>query len=184
METGMQDSEDYNGVLGLEQKAVRLHDPTPLWAELYQQEERRIRAALGVLLVDIQHYGSTAIPGIKAKPILDIMVGLNHFEDAVQCIPLLATIGYDYAPHAGIPGDYTFGKGVRRTHLVHVVAYGSANWTDCLRFRDALRRDPALARAYEDLKVALAQQYAQSRVDYTAAKTAFIQQVITGYKTK
>lgn len=61
----MQDKDDYSGVLGLEHQAVRFHDPTPLWAELYEQEERCIR---------------TALPGIKAKPILDILVGVRRFE--------------------------------------------------------------------------------------------------------
>ncbi len=173
----MQDSEDYGGVLGLEHQAVRFHDPTPVWAELYRQEEGRIRAALGVLLVDIQHYGSTAVPGIKAKPILDIMVGIGRFEDGPQCIAPLEALGYEYAPQAGIPGDYTFGKGECRTHLVHVVEYGGTNWRECLHFRDALRRDPALAREYEELKVALGQQYGHSRAEYTEGKTAFIQRV-------
>ena len=175
----MQDNDEYSGVLGLEHQAVRFHDPTPLWAQLYQQEERRILAALGLLVIDIQHYGSTAIPGIKAKPILDIMVGLKRFEDGPQCIALLESLGYDYAPQAGIPGDYTFGKGERRTHLVHVVEYGGENWAQSLRFRDVLKSDPALAREYEELKIRLGQQYGHSRAEYTDGKTAFIQKVLS-----
>jgi len=174
--------DDFGGVLGLEHQVVRFHEPTPLWAEFYQQEESRLRGALaglGDVLVDIQHFGSTSIPNIQAKPILDILVGIRRLEDGPRCIGPLEAIGYEYAPWAGIPGDLTFGKGERRTHLVHVVEYGGANWSENIRFRDALRRDPELAREYEALKLRLGQEHSESRADYTEAKTEFIRRINT-----
>ena len=88
-----------NEVLGLQRGIVCLRDYTPLWEELYQEEEKRIRAVIGHLIIDIQHIGSTAIPGIKAKPILDMMVGVARLGDALSCQAPLEAIGYDYIAH-------------------------------------------------------------------------------------
>jgi GrpB-like predicted nucleotidyltransferase (UPF0157 family) len=165
-------------VLGLERNIVRLHDYTPLWVELYREEEARIRAAVGDLIIDLQHVGSTAIPGIKAKPILDMMAGVARLEEALLCRAPLEAIGYDYAAHAGITNDYVFGKGVARTHLLHVVEYESAEWTAHLRFRDRLRNEPELAQEYERLKEELSRKFSDNRAEYTDAKSEFIRKVV------
>ena len=137
-----------------------------------------LKKALGPLAVGIEHFGSTAVPGLRAKPILDILVGIPLFEEGQRCIPLLEAIGYDYAPQAGIPGDYTFGRGIRRTHLVHVVQIDGPNWILNLRFRDALRRDPSLAQEYEALKSALARDFGHDRAAYTRGKSDFVRAVM------
>ena len=168
----------YFGVLGLAQTQVRLHEPTPLWAGLYREEEERLKLALGSSLVAIEHYGSTSISGIKAKPIIDILAGIGHLEEGPMLVGPLAALGYDYAGDKIVPGHHIFGKGTERTHLLHIVEYGSAIWNEALRFRDALRADPALAQEYETLKITLSQKYAERRADYTAAKAAFIESVL------
>ncbi|MFN2515973.1 MAG: GrpB family protein [Pyrinomonadaceae bacterium] len=165
-------------VLGLENNVVRLNDYTPLWGELYREEEERIMAAVGHLIVDLQHIGSTAIPGIKAKPILDVMAGVAQLEKALLCKALLETIGYDYIAQAGIASDYVFGKGVARTHYLHVVEYGGAKWTNHLCFRDRLRNDPGLAQAYEKLKEELSRKFSDSHAKYHDAKSKFISEVV------
>jgi GrpB-like predicted nucleotidyltransferase (UPF0157 family) len=170
--------DDSHGVLGLENNVVRLNDYTPLWAELYREEEKRIVAAVGRLILDLQHIGSTAIPGIKAKPILDIMAGVAQLEKALLCKAPLEAIGYDYIAHAGIANDYVFGKGVARTHLLHVVEHGSAEWTNNLCFRDRLRNDPELAQEYGRLKEELSRKFSGSRADYHIEKSKFISDVI------
>jgi GrpB-like predicted nucleotidyltransferase (UPF0157 family) len=167
-----------HSVLGLERNAVRLHDYTPLWVELYREEEKRIMAAIGHLIIDLQHIGSTAIPGIKAKPILDMMAGIERLNEALRCRAPLETLGYDYAEHAGVANDYVFGKGVARTHLLHVVEYGSAEWTNHLRFRDRLRNDRELAQEYERLKGELSRKFSGNRAEYTNAKSEFICKVV------
>lgn len=168
----------HGDLLGLEASAVRLRGSSARWRELYEEEATRIRAVLGNLIVDIQHFGSTSIPGVKAKPIIDILVGVARLADGEQCIPLLESIGYEYVPETGIPGDFTFGKRARRTHLVHVVEFGSINWRGNLKFRDALRADPALAVIYERLKLSLSEQF-QDRASYTAGKSEFILEVVS-----
>ncbi len=168
----------YFGVLGLAQTQVRLLEPTSLWAGLYLEEEQRLKAALGPALLGIEHYGSTSVGGIKAKPIIDILAGIARLEDGPALTLPLATLGYDYAGDKVVPGHHIFGKGAAQTHLLHVVEYGSPIWNEALRFRDALRADRQLAREYEQLKVSLSEKYAERRADYTAAKAAFIQSVL------
>ncbi len=100
----------------------------------------------------IEHYGSTAVPGLAAKPILDILVGLERLEDWQLCHDPLLGLGYDYAAHAGVPGHHIFGRGrdrTERTHLVHLVQFQGESWVSNLAFRDALRADPALRQRYE-----------------------------------
>lgn len=170
--------ENSYAVLGLESNVVRLSDHSALWSDLYQEEERLIKAAVGNLIIELQHIGSTAIPGIKAKPILDLMAGVPQLDKAVMCKQPLESIGYDYLASAGIANDYVFGKGLPRTHYLHVVEYGGAGWIDHLCFRDRLRNDPELALAYERLKEELSQRFSDSHAKYHDAKSKFINEVV------
>jgi len=166
--------------LGLAHGKVVLADSDPEWAALYQAEAARLLPAIGPLIVDIQHYGGTSIPGIKAKPIIDIVVGLQRFDDGLLLVEPLAALGYDYVGVDIVPNDHLFGKGVVRTHLLHAVEHDGHHWQRSLRFRDRLRADPALAADYERLKVELAARYPNSRAEYTAAKAAFIDPIADG----
>jgi GrpB-like predicted nucleotidyltransferase (UPF0157 family) len=166
-------------VVGLERDQIRFADHTSAWHDLFIAEAEQIRLSLGELLVEIEHFGSTAIPGIKAKPILDILAAVERIENGPACIPPLESIGYTYRPNAGIPGDLTFTKGGDRvTHILHVVQIDSLNWRGNLKFRDALRASPTLAREYEQLKLELAGEF-QDRAQYTAGKTDFVWRVIS-----
>lgn len=180
MPSHQEEADRHFGVLGLAQTQVRLHAPTPLWVSLYREEEARLRAALGPALVGIEHYGSTSVSGIKAKPIIDILAGIARLEDGPTLIAPLAALGYDYAGDKVVPGHHIFGKGEERTHLLHVVEHGGAIWDGALKFRDALRADCHLAREYEALKITLSEKYAERRADYTAAKASFIQAALDG----
>jgi uncharacterized protein (TIGR02246 family) len=118
------------------------------------------------------------VPGLVSKPILDILVGGPGERDAALYIAALAPLGYEYAPNAGVPHHLLFGRGTARTHLVHVARYGSEAWHRALAFRDALRADAALRKAYASLKRELAEQFTSERNRYTAAKGAFIENVL------
>ena len=172
------DADKHFGVLGLAHTQVRLCDPTPLWAPLYREEEQGLRAALGPALLGIEHYGSTSVGGIKAKPIIDIVAGIARLEDGPALAAPLAALGYDYVGADVVPGHHIYGKGEDRTHLLHVIEYGGPIWTEALCFRDALRADAGLAREYEALKIALSEKYSERRADYTAAKASFIRAVL------
>ena len=106
--------------LGVLFPAVRLEPYTPAWAEAYAEERDRITSTLGERILGIEHVGSTAIPGICAKPIIDIAVAVPALHAAEEFAPLMERIGYDYAGDGGVPGHRIFGRGRRtRTHLMH-----------------------------------------------------------------
>ncbi|HEY0015249.1 MAG TPA: GrpB family protein [Longimicrobium sp.] len=167
-------------VLGLRRGTVRLVPHTVRWAEIYREEEARLRAALQGVLVDVQHFGSTSIPGIHAKPILDILAGVRRRDDVFERRPQLVALGYGYVPGAGVPEHHVFGKGEPRTHLLHVVEHGSRAWTENLWFRDQLRADPALAAEYDALKLRLGEAHPDDRARYTEQKGDFVQRIRQG----
>jgi GrpB-like predicted nucleotidyltransferase (UPF0157 family) len=121
------------------------------------------------------------VPGLRAKPILDIYVGVRSLADWMECKAPLESLGYDYAAHAGVPNDFIFGRGrdsTERTHLVHVVEYDSAQWRNALIFRDALRADPRLAAEYAAVKQQAVEQIPVNRGRYTDFKAPFIAAVL------
>lgn len=164
--------------LGLPRDSNQLRPYSPRWAELYELEAREIRAVLGNLARDVQHVGSTAIPGIFAKPILDIAVGIDRLDGYRECLTPLALIGYEHAPWAGLRDDEVFGKGADRTHLLHIVEFGGDKWRAYVQFRDRLRADIDLARKYEQLKIAMSDAHPSGRAAYTASKHNFIREVL------
>lgn len=167
-------------MLGLDSKKVMLEEYDSEWHLYFNDESKLIKSVLGDSVIDIQHFGSTSIAGLKAKPIIDILVGLKSFSDIDQVISKMQEAGYIYAHWAGIPNDYTFRKGKDiTTHLIHVVEYGKNNWIHNIKFRDALKNNPALIKEYEQLKEDLAKKYPDSREKYTAGKGKFILDVVS-----
>jgi GrpB-like predicted nucleotidyltransferase (UPF0157 family) len=158
---------------------VRLHEYTPLWSELFRIEAAELREALGPSALEIEHVGSTAVPGLVAKPILDIAVAIRTYAIVPSCATALARLGYQYAHWVDLENDYTFEKGVERTHHVHLVEHRSPQWSDYLRFRDALRANAQLARDYERTKMELGARFCSDRAAYTRAKADFIRHVLS-----
>jgi GrpB-like predicted nucleotidyltransferase (UPF0157 family) len=153
------------------------------WPRTFQREQRRIQAALGERLIAIEHIGSTSVPGLAAKPIVDIMAGIGRIEDAAACIAPLEAIGYRFRPEIttrlGMLDDRLFVKssGGTATVNLHVTEYGGGFWREKLLFRDFLRGHPETARAYEALKRELAPRFSEGP-RYSTAKTDFIQSVL------
>jgi GrpB-like predicted nucleotidyltransferase (UPF0157 family) len=132
------------------------------------------------LAAPIEHIGSTSVPGLAAKPILDMMAGVHDLPSARDAIPVLANRGYVHAPHR--PATLHFYKpppddAEQRTHGLHLTEPGSSLWRERLAFRDALRADPELARQYQELKEGLAANSADIAA-YTAGKRDFVVQVL------
>jgi GrpB-like predicted nucleotidyltransferase (UPF0157 family) len=163
----------------------------PAWATEFSREEARLRHAIGEWASAIEHVGSTAVPGLAAKPVIDIGVALRRFEDALQCVTPLVRIGYRCMGEFDLPGRIFFRKltespapgqtlsGVARTHQIHM--YERGHWEDVahILFRDALRTDPSLAREYEALKRELAREHAADVEAYAEAKSVFVRAVIS-----
>ena len=126
----------------------------------------------------IEHVGSTAVPGLGAKPIVDIMVGVDTLSQAEARIEQLRANGYQYVPEyeALLPERRYFRKyvGGRKTHHLHCVVRSSGLWVEHLAFRDYLRATPSAAGAYNDLKRRLADKHGADHRAYSEAKTSFI----------
>ena len=150
------------------------------WGQVYETERQRIRTALADLALDIQHCGSTAIPGIRAKPILDVLVGVERLARGRDCVPPLQGIGYDYLGEDLVPDEHFFGMGAPRTHHLHLVEWRGPGWQEKVLFRDRLLADRAVARLYEARKMALAARFPNDRASYTKAKATFITGVLAG----
>jgi GrpB-like predicted nucleotidyltransferase (UPF0157 family) len=164
-------------VSALESGRVRVVPYDPAWPEKYADEARRIRRAAGGLIVDIQHIGSTAIPGMSAKPIIDIAVAVADLDAAHlgRLVSVLTGLGYEYRGLLfGREGHHLFRKGDPREFFLHVFDQRSRLWTERVAFRDYLVGHPAVATEYRKLKQELAARYPDDRASYTAAKTAFV----------
>jgi GrpB-like predicted nucleotidyltransferase (UPF0157 family) len=167
-------------------RAVRIVPYDPQWPNDYDVEQRRIVDAIGDAIVSLDHIGSTAVPGLGGKPIVDIMSGVRNLGDAERCLHRLSEIGYtEVTPEPQEP-DWHFCLSKRvatprprllNVHL-HLVNHGSAHWEKHLRFRDYLRAHPSVAHEYFDLKLRLASLHGSDREGYTNAKSAFIDAVV------
>jgi GrpB-like predicted nucleotidyltransferase (UPF0157 family) len=167
-------------VLGLKHGVNLLVDYDSSWPRAFDDEGTRIHAALPDLVRAIEHYGSTAIPGLRAKPIIDILVGVDRLDDWKNCRSPLEGLGYDYAEHGGVPGHYIFGRGrdrTERTRLVHVVEFNGESWRSSLAFRDALRADPTLRARYLQVKERAVALAPQGRARYGELKRPFFAQL-------
>ena len=157
---------------------VRVVEYDARWPSLYEEERARILDALGDAVLDIQHIGSTAVPGLGAKPVIDIMVGVADLAAGEKCIHPLEDLGYEHRGEAGIPGRLYFRKGASRTHHLHMVKRGGAFWETHTRFRDYLRSHPDEASRYYKLKKQLAARFGADREAYTEGKAPFIESVL------
>lgn len=171
-------------MLGLEKGIVRLIPYTPEWKRYFEQEKNALQEVLGSTILEIQHVGSTAIPGMPAKPIVDIAIAVADFEEARVCIPLIETLGYEYKGEFGIPRRHYFVKGEPRLFHIHMSEITSTEWQNHILFRDFLCRHPEDAREYAQLKQQLALRYPHDREAYLEGKAAFIEGVLAKCRIK
>lgn len=163
-------------------ESIHLEPHNPDWSKMFAMEAERLYRVLDPdIVVDIQHFGSTSIPGLSAKPIIDILIGVTSLSDAKKFIPILEKMGYAYWSEDPRPDGYFLVKGLPpngpRTHHVHITEIGSDRWQRLL-FRDYLRTHPKEMKRYEKLKIELSKKYKIDREVYTAAKTEYVQSVM------
>ncbi|MDN3578573.1 GrpB family protein [Chitinimonas viridis] len=166
--------------LGLAEGTVVLVDHHTDWAQAYDQAAHAIATALpGVALA---HIGSTAVAGLCAKPVLDLMLGLTALPQHAACIAPLAALGYQHHGEYGIAGRHYFTRHLAglRTHHLHMVVVDSPFWREHLAFRDGLRSNPVLRADYAALKQMLARQYPTDSQAYAGAKTEFVRAALHG----
>jgi GrpB-like predicted nucleotidyltransferase (UPF0157 family) len=169
-------------MIGLQRGTVKLAPYSSQWPILFEEEKQLLRQILSELALDIQHIGSTAVPHLSAKPIIDIGVYVSDAQSIALCVPILVQAGYEYFGDRRGNGDHFFAKGsdACRTHYLHMQVSGNPKWHDDLKFRDYLRTNKIARVEYEKLKQNLASTNSQDRKVYTEAKSDFIQQVIRG----
>jgi GrpB-like predicted nucleotidyltransferase (UPF0157 family) len=162
-------------------KAIAVVDYDPRWAESFDVERTRVLAVLGELVVQLEHFGSTSVPGLAAKPIVDMLAGVIDLDRVAARSDDLLAIGYqDYGVQ--VAGRRLFaigGPANEASHHLQVVEYGTAAWFEPLRFRDRLRADPELVRRYAQLKRELAAAHGRDIRAYSDGKTEFVGSVLS-----
>lgn len=158
---------------------IELANYDPAWINRFEREKALISAGFPISDFIIEHIGSTAVPGLKAKPVIDILVGLPVLPENIEPIVThLKDTGYMYIEEYNreIPERRFFRKDIngKRTHHLHMVSFQSNFWHRHIFFRDRLRNDPATRQRYERLKTELVKQEWESPNDYANAKSEFI----------
>lgn len=172
-------------MIGLKRGAVKLCEHEKEWEFEAQNTISRLKKILGNVIKDIQHVGSTSILSIKAKPIIDIALAVDDFNDILSFERELKDAGFYYRPNAQAYiknqllfacGSFYEGTGDLQTHFIHVVRTNSMDWINYINFRDYLNNTPSAAKEYESLKVSLAQQVPidNGREKYLMGKHDFI----------
>jgi GrpB-like predicted nucleotidyltransferase (UPF0157 family) len=153
----------------------------PRWPELFCELRDGLPAGLRMRARSIEHVGSTAVPGLAAKPIIDIDVVVADEADVAEAIAMLAAAGYPHKGDAGVPGRAAFDQPQHLPeHHLYVCVEGAGPLVAHLRLRDHLRANPDTAGEYAALKRELAAAYGDDREGYTEAKAAFIEAVLAG----
>ena len=167
-------------ILGLHKDKVHLVSYCPDWVKEFKKEKEILQKILGAIALQIEHVGSTSIPGLSAKPILDIAVAVENIETLAKLIPVLTKAGYDVLNSIENKGEILARKGntENRTHYIHIEVIGSTYWNDHILFRDYLLKHPEYIKQYENLKESLAIQFQDDRKQYTSAKNEFIQHIL------
>ncbi len=164
---------------------IILEPAHPEWPELFEREKARLLAAFGPRFIALEHIGSTAVHGLDAKPVIDMLGGVASIAAADALLEPLCTVGWDTSPEFNATlSDRRFllrwPEGVR-THHLHLVVYGGEPWRSMLGFRERLRSHPELAERYRKLKIELVAAHKTDRFAYTEAKTAFIADALERY---
>ena len=167
-------------MIGLKRGVVKLSKYNPKWKTLFEEESALIFSAAENFIIDIQHIGSTAIPDVVAKPIIDILAAIDSLSNISKIIEPLKKIDYIHRGEQGIPGRHLFVKGGEgfRTHHLHVVVKNHQEWTKHILFRDYLRANPKEADKYSRLKQVLLKKFEFEREKYTTGKSEFIEKII------
>lgn len=163
-------------------RVMEVVDYDPNWISAFEKEAAMLRSVFGKRLVDVHHIGSTAVPGLQAKPIIDILVELDDTSNITSFNSAMEALGYRVrgecldAPVPGTPGRFYFSKETNgvRSHHVHVCAKGHQEIFDKLAFRDYLRVHRDVAAAYADVKRRAAVDHRLDNIGYMRAKDGFV----------
>ena len=166
--------------MALKRGIVELVDYDEQWNEEYKKEEELLKSVLADKIIEIHHIGSTSIRGLKAKPVIDILVVIKSLEEISEIETMLKPYDYENRGQHGVSDRYFFAKGPEdaRSHYVHFVEPNSNTYYNQVYFKKYLLEHPEYIKKYCDLKQELATKYADERSKYTKGKNDFITNVI------
>lgn len=166
---------------GLSKDIVQIVPYQSCWADSFHREAERLRLSLGPAIGRVEHIGSTSVPGMSGKPVIDMMAAVEKLSLASTLIPVLERLGYEHRPDNPVPGRLFFALGppALRTHYLSLAETGSSFWWEHIAFRDYLAANPATASDYAALKQRLAAQFAHDRASYTLAKNGFVRNILS-----
>ena len=167
-------------MVGLKRGSVTLESHRPEWRQQYEKEVERLESIAGDRLSGYEHIGSTAIEGLAAKPIIDLLAVVDDLSDVrATLVPVLENHGYEHRPD-DVRGRLFLAKGPRtsRTHYLSLTERNSDFHAEKLAFRDYLRENPGAAAEYESLKRELAENHPHDRDSYTERKGAFVERIL------
>lgn len=166
--------------LGLKRGTVELISEYDFWKVEFEKEKTNLQKLLGENILGIEHIGSTSIPNLLAKPIIDILLGVESLEVVKSFQNILESNGYTYRPNGSVEGEMLFVKGTEedRTHYLHITRFENKQYLNDIFFRDYLTKNENEKKEYENLKVMLARTFSENREEYTKRKTDFIQSIL------
>jgi GrpB-like predicted nucleotidyltransferase (UPF0157 family) len=170
----------YDDKIGLRRGTVKVVAHHPKWAEYFGKERQLLFKVMGQKVLDIRHVGSTSIPGMPAKPIVDILAAVRTLDDVEPFTENLIRAGYEDRGNGDVLGRRYFVKGGedKRTHHLNFCEMNSFFWTSHLAFRDYLEQHTEAAKQYSALKRALAARFPNDRHAYTTGKEEFVRSIV------
>ncbi|MFD2654872.1 GrpB family protein [Gracilibacillus thailandensis] len=171
-------------MLGVNKGEVKLVNHSADWKKLFHDEKQLLQSIIGENIIDIQHFGSTAIEGIKAKPVIDILVGVETLEDVRKFDrKRLKEIGYYHLSKVQLDGKVVFARfsdleSLTKTHNMHIVEYNGSWWKEHIYFRDYLNGNLKKANEYDVLKQNLATRYPKDEKFYKKEKKRFVDDIL------
>lgn len=165
-------------MLGLPRGKVFLVPWTKEWEIEFLKEKQLIESQIREYILAIHHIGSTSVPHLSAKPIIDIAIELKNFDDGLKCIAELEKLNYRYRVGV-LPERYYFNKGDPRTHQIHMYERGNKYLIEQLSFRDYLKNNDTARIEYEQLKIQLSNANSNNKHKYADDKTSFVKEILT-----
>lgn len=155
-------------------RKIEVVEYDPRWPELFEMEAKRIKECLGNNCVEVHHIGSTSIPGLNAKPVIDMLSVVRNIQEVDQAIKAIESLGYEAKGESGMAFRRYFQKGKIRTHHLHVYQESDPEISRYLKFRDWMRSHPSDAKNYSQLKLELVKKFPYEILQYCNGKDAFI----------
>ncbi|MEC0259994.1 GrpB family protein [Paenibacillus lautus] len=163
-------------------EAIHLESYDKQWADRFSDEHQTLIREIGPYTAAIEHFGSTSVPGMTAKPIIDILVGVENTQHANEIIPKLTAMGYEDLGEAGIPGRLYLRKRGRYAYNVHIVFYRGDMWNHNIMIREYLRAHAVEAERYSEIKRRIVTQGTRTLLQYSNEKHAYVEQLLARAK--